>query len=114
MADERTHPGDDTGDTRMPDEEALDGPGTGDLGSGPDEAPGTGSPSTGKVLAQKGAEAGTKKATGSDVAVSGLRGAQKARYGGSVGGAQDVAASGAGVRGTAALTATRFGVAVAG
>lgn len=93
MADEHTHPGDDTGDAPIPDEEALDGPGTGDLGSGPDEAPGTGSPSTGKALAQKGAEAGIKKATGSDVAVSGLRGAQTARNGDIVGGAQDVAST---------------------
>src|SRR5699024_12139039 len=97
-----------------PDEEALDGPGTAYRGSGPDEAPGTGSLSTGKVLAQKGAEAGIKKATGSDVAVRGLRGAQKARTGDIVGGAQDVAASGAGAATTAALTATGVGAPIAG
>jgi len=114
MADEHTHPGGDTGDTSMPDNEGLYGPGTGDLGSGPDEASGTGSPNTGKALVQKGAEAGIKKATGSDVAVSGLRGAQKARNGDIFGGAQDVAASGAGAATTAALTATGFGAPVAG
>lgn len=114
MADEHTRPGDDTGDTSMPGEGALDGPGTGDLGSGAAEAPGAGSPSTGKALVQKGAEAGIKKATGSDVAVSGLRGAQKARKGDIVGGAQDVAASGAGAATAAALTATGVGAPIAG
>ena len=114
MADEDTHPGNPTGDTSMPSEDALDGPGTGDLGSGATGSTGASSPSVGKVLAQKGAEAGIKKATGSDVAVSGLRGAQKVRKGDIVGGAQDVAASGAGAATTAALTATGVGAPIAG
>src|SRR5699024_5043983 len=114
MADEHNHPGGDTGDTPMPDEAALDGPGTGPLRSRNDTAPGGDGPCPGKALAQKGAEAGIKKATGSDVAVSGLRGAQKARNGDIVGGAQDVAASGAGAATTAALTATGVGAPIAG
>lgn len=114
MADEHQHPGDDTGDTRTPDDEPLDAPGSGDLGSDSHEAPTSKGPSVGKDLAQKGAEAGVKKATGSDVAVSALRGAQKARKGDIVGGAQDVTASGAGAATTAALGATGVGAPVAG
>lgn len=114
MADEHEHPGDDTGDTRTPNDEPLDAPGSGDLGSDSHEAPTSKGPSVGKDLAQKGAEAGVKKATGSDVAVSALRGAQKARKGDIVGGAQDVTASGAGAATTAALGATGVGAPVAG
>ncbi|APX31815.1 hypothetical protein BH708_02775 [Brachybacterium sp. P6-10-X1] len=114
MADEHTHPGGDTGDVPMPDEEGLDGPGSGDLGSGQNEAPGTDGPSTGRALAQKGAEAGIKKASGSDMAVSAVRGAQKARKGDIVGGTQDVAASGAGALTTAAVAGTGVGAPIAG
>ncbi|MDN5688795.1 MAG: phage tail tip lysozyme, partial [Brachybacterium sp.] len=114
MASEHQYPGGDTGDTPMPDDEELDGPGSGDLGSDSEQAPTSDGPSIGKNLAQKGAETGIKKATGSDVAVSALRGAQKARSGDIVGGAQDVTASGAGVLTSGALTASGVGAPVAG
>lgn len=115
MTDQHPRPGDDTGDPSAPDDETLEGPGSGDLGSDGDEAPtAQESPSTGKALAQKGAEAGIKKATGSDVAVATLRGAQKARKGDIAGGAQDVAASGIGAATTMAVGSTVIGAPVAG
>ncbi|MFI8778085.1 phage tail tip lysozyme [Brachybacterium paraconglomeratum] len=111
MADQPTIPGSDTGDTPLPHaDDGLEGPGSGDLSTGttPTIA------STGKVLAQRGVEAGVKKATGSDIAVSAVRGAQKARRGDMIGGAQDVAASGAGALTTAAIAGTGAGAPVAG
>jgi len=96
MADEHTRPGDDTEASNTPEDEALDGLGSGDLGSDSHEAPTSDSPGIGNKIAQKGPETGVKKATGSDLAVSALRGAQKARKGDIVGGAQVATASGAG------------------
>src|SRR5699024_8651053 len=83
-------------------------------GPGHREAPAATGASTGKALAQKGAELGIKKATGSDVAVSTLRGAQKARKGDIAGGAQDVAASGIGAATALAVGSTGVGTPVAG
>ncbi|MDN5688349.1 MAG: phage tail tip lysozyme [Brachybacterium sp.] len=114
MADEHQHPGDDTGASSTPGDEALDGPGSGDLGSDSHEAPTSDGAGVGKKIAQKGAETGAKKATGSDVAVSALQGAQKARKGDIVGGAQDVTASGAGALTSGALTASGVGAPIAG
>ena len=115
MTDQPQHPGQDAGDSTVPDdEEALDGPGSGDLGSDTIEPPAATGASTGKALAQKGAELGIKKATGSDVAVSTLRGAQKARKGDIAGGAQDVAASGIGAATALAVGSTGVGTPVAG
>lgn len=114
MAEQPEAPGPDTGDTRLPGDDSLDAPGSGDLGSGTDGGAAEAVRSTGKALAQKGVEAGVKKATGSDIAVSAMRGAQKARRGDMVGGAQDVAASGAGALTTAAIGATGAGAPVAG
>src|SRR5690625_5213409 len=114
MTDEYSRPGQDTGESTAPDDEALDGPGSGDLGSDTDESPVAEAPSTGKVLAQQGAEFGVKKATGSDVAVATLRGAQKARKGDITGGAQDVAASGIGAATALAVGSTGIGAPVAG
>jgi len=114
MAEQPTHPGHDAGDTPLPENESLDAPGSGDLGCGTDAGTASTAASTGRALAQKGAEAGVKKATGSDIAVSALRGAQKARRGDMIGGAQDVAASGAGALTTAAIGATGAGAPVAG
>ena len=114
MADEHQHPGEDTGASSTPGDEALDGPGSGDLGSDTHEAPTSDSPGIGKKIAQKGAEAGVKKATGSEVAVSAFRGAQKARKGDIVGGAQDVTASGAGALTSSALVASGVGAPVSG
>src|SRR5690625_6878981 len=115
MTDQPQHPGQDAGDSTVPDdEEALDGPGSGDLGSDTIEPPAATGASTGKALALKGAELGIKKATGSDVAVSTLRGAQKARKGDIAGGAQDVAASGIGAATALAVGSTGVGTPVAG
>src|SRR5690625_3027034 len=114
MTDEHPRPGPDTGDSTAPDDEALEGPGSGDLGSDTDETPATEAPSTGKALAQQGAEFGIKKATGSDVAVATLRSAQKARKGDIAGGAQDVAASGIGAATALAVGSTGIGAPVAG
>ncbi|GAA1490971.1 phage tail tip lysozyme [Brachybacterium sacelli] len=114
MADEHQSPGEDTGDSSTPEGDALDSPGSGDLGSGADGGPAASAASAGKALAKKGAETGVKKATGSDMAVSALRGAQKARHGDLMGGAQDVAASGAGALTTAAVVSTGIGAPVAG
>ncbi|MGP4915632.1 PE-PGRS virulence associated protein [Corynebacterium xerosis] len=115
MAEQPENPDPDTGDTPpLPEDNTLDAPGSGDLGSGTDGGAAATATSAGKALAQKGVEAGVKKATGSDVAVSAVRGAQKARRGDMVGGAQDVAASGAGALTTAAIGATGAGAPVAG
>lgn len=62
---------------------------------------------------QKVAEAGVKKATGSDIAVDALRSAQKVKGGDVVGGAQNLAASGANAATTAAVGATGVGAPVA-
>ncbi|UQN30540.1 phage tail tip lysozyme [Brachybacterium kimchii] len=114
MANEHAQPGDITGDSSTPEPDDLEGPGTGDLGSGADGGSSSQIADTGKQLAQKGAEIGVKKATGSDMAVSAVQGAQKARNGDIVGGAQDVAASGAGAATSAALASTGVGAPVAG
>lgn len=112
MAEQHDHPGTDTGDTPLPSDGSLDAPGSGDLNT--DGGATSTTASTGRALAQKGVEAGVKKATGSDIAVSALRGAQKARRGDMIGGAQDVAASGAGALTTAAIAGTGAGASVAG
>lgn len=114
MAEQPEIPGPDTGNTPLPEDSSLDTPGSGDLGSGTGDGAAATATSAGKALAQRGAEAGVKKATGSDVAVSAVRGAQKARRGDMIGGAQDVAASGAGALTTAAIGATGAGAPVAG
>lgn len=114
MADHADTHGPNTGDTPLPEDTSLDAPGSGDLGSGTDGGAAATATSAGKALAQRGVEAGVKKATGSDVAVSALRGAQKARSGDMIGGAQDVAASGAGALTTAAIAGTGAGAPVAG
>src|SRR5699024_207502 len=62
---------------------------------------------------QKVAETGVKKATGSDIAVDALRSAQKVKGGDVVGGAQNLAASGANAATTAAVGATGVGAPVA-
>lgn len=66
-----------------------------------------------KQGAQTLAESGVRKATGSDIAVDALRGAQKAKSGDYIGGAQDVAASAAGAGVTAAVAGTGAGAPVA-
>ncbi|WP_394217030.1 phage tail tip lysozyme [Brachybacterium vulturis] len=114
MAEQPETHGPDTGDTPLPEDNSLDAPGSGDLGSGTDGGAAATAASAGKALAQRGAEVGVKKATGSDVAVSAVRGAKKARSGDMVGGAQDVAASGAGALTTAAIGATGAGAPIAG
>lgn len=114
MAEQPETPGPDTGDSPLPEDDSLSAPGSGDLGSGTHGGAAATVTSTGRALAQRGAEAGVMKATGSDVAVSAMRGAQKARRGDMVGGAQDVAASGAGALTTAAIAATGAGAPVAG
>ncbi|MGP5672874.1 phage tail tip lysozyme [Brachybacterium alimentarium] len=114
MADQSENPDPDTGNTPLPDASSLDSPGSGDLGSGTGGGAAATAASAGRALVQRGAEAGVKKATGSDVAVSAVRGAQKARRGDMIGGAQDVAASGAGALTTAAIGATGAGAPVAG
>lgn len=114
MADQPETPGPDTGSAPPPEGNSLDAPGSGDLGSGTDGGAATAATSAGKALAQRGVEVGVKKATGSDVAVSAVRGAQKARRGDMIGGAQDVAASGAGALTTAAVAGTGAGAPVAG
>lgn len=112
MAEKHDHPGTDTGDTPLPSNGSLDAPGSGDLNTNGGAV--SAAASTGRALAQRGVEAGVKKATGSDIAVSALRGAQKARRGDMTGGAQDVAASGAGALTTAAIAGTGAGAPVAG
>lgn len=62
---------------------------------------------------QKVAEAGVKKATGSEIAVDALHSAQKVKNGDVVGGAQNLAASGANAATTAAVGATGVGAPVA-
>lgn len=62
---------------------------------------------------QKVAETGVKKATGSDIAVDALHSAQKVKNGDVVGGAQNLAASGANAATTAAVGATGVGAPVA-
>ena len=114
MAEQPELPGPDTGDAPLPDDSSLDAPGSGDLGSGTGDGAAATAATAGKALVQRGAEAGVKKATGSDVAVSAMLGAQKARRGDMIGGAQDVAASGAGALTTAAIGATGAGAPVAG
>lgn len=114
MADQSENPDPDTGNTPLPDASSLDSPGSGDLGSGTGGGAAATAASAGRALVQRGAEVGVKKATGSDVAVSAVRGAQKARRGDMIGGAQDVAASGAGALTTAAIGATGAGAPVAG
>ena len=114
MAEQPETPSPYTGGNPLPEDDLPDAPGSGDLGSGTDGGTAATPASTGKALAQKGAEAGVKKATGSDVTVSAVRGAQKARSGDMIGGAQDVAASGAGALTTAAIGATGTGAPVAG
>lgn len=114
MAEQPELPGPDTGNSPLPEASSLDAPGSGDLGSGTGGGPAATAASTGKALAQRGAEASVKKATGSDAAVSAMGGAQKARRGDMIGGAQDVAASGAGALTTAAIGATGAGAPVAG
>ena len=113
MAEQPDHPGTNTGDTPAPEDAPLENPGSGDLGSGSDGGAAQAA-SAGRTLGRKGIESGVKKATGSEVAVSAVRGAQKARSGDLTGGAQDVAASGAGALATAALGATGAGTPVAG
>lgn len=114
MTDEHQEPGEDTGSSGAPETDALEAPGTGDLGPPPSTSAAQTAASTGKAVAQKGLEVGVKKATGSDMAVSALRGAQKAKSGDVVGGAQDVAAAGAGALTTAAVAYTGVGAPVAG
>lgn len=114
MAEEPETPGPNTGDTPLPDDNSLDAPGSGDLGAGTDGGTAASVTSAGRARVQRGVEMGVKKATGSDVAVSAVRGAQKARSGDMIGGAQDVAASGAGALTTAAVGATGAGAPVAG
>lgn len=114
MAEQPELPGPGTGNTPLPDDSSLNAPGSGDLGSGTGDGAAATAASTGRALVQRGAEAGVKKATGSDVAVSAMRGAQKARSGDMIGGAKDVAASGAGALATAAIGATGAGAPVAG
>lgn len=62
---------------------------------------------------QKVAEAGVKKATGSEIAVDALHSAQKVKNGDVVGGAQNLAASGANAATTLAVGATGVGAPVA-
>lgn len=62
---------------------------------------------------QKVAEAGVKKATGSEIAVDALRSAQKVKSGDVVGGAQNLAASGANAVTTLAVGSTVVGAPVA-
>lgn len=114
MAEQHSNAGGDTGYSGAPEADPLEAPGAGDLG--PSTAGGAmdAAARTGKDLAQKGLETGVKKATGSDMAVSALRGAQKARSGDAIGGAQDIAASGAGAATAAALASTGVGAPVAG
>lgn len=114
MADQHSNAGGDTGYSGAPEDDPLEAPGSGDLG--PSTAGGAmdTAAKTGKNLAQKGLETGVKKATGSDMAVSALRGAQKARSGDAIGGAQDIAASGAGALTTLAVGSTGVGAPVAG
>ncbi|WP_341855788.1 phage tail tip lysozyme [Brachybacterium sp. GPGPB12] len=114
MAEQHSNAGGDTGYSGAPEDDPLEAPGAGDLG--PSTAGGAMDTAarTGKHLAQKGLETGVKKATGSDMAVSALRGAQKARSGDAIGGAQDIAASGAGAATAAALASTGVGAPVAG
>lgn len=66
-----------------------------------------------KQGAQKAAEAGVKKATGSEIAVDALKSGQKMKSGDVVGGTQDLAASGANALTTAAVGATGVGAPVA-
>lgn len=66
-----------------------------------------------KQGAQKAAETGVKKATGSEIAVGALHSAQKVKNGDVVGGAQNLAASGANAATTAAVGATGVGAPVA-